>query len=164
MAKGKGPKDVEVGNKFKRMLPCPITPAKADKKAAEIVDVLTEIIIQKEKAKPYHDKVRELTLKVESLRHDIKSKTEDREVACVEERHYKTRVVRVVRIDTREVVEERTMTDDDRQEELADLSPPGERKGGKLLPMKGGKAEEKKPAEEKTPAPDEDDPDGRQPA
>jgi len=154
MAK-KGPKDVEYGEKFPRMLPCPITPAAADKKAREIVDVLTEITVQKENARPFTLKARELTLKVESLRHDIKSKTEDREVKCREERHYKTRVVRVVRLDTNAVVEERTMTEDDRQEELADLEQAGERKSpGKLIPMAGGKTPEKaaeKPAEKKAP-------------
>lgn len=129
----RGPKDLEVGSKFKRMLPCPITPAAGDKKAREIVEVLTEVIIQKEKAKPFHDKVKELTLKVESLRHDIKNKTEDREVNCVEERDYKHRAVRVRRIDTRAVVEERPMTDEDRQEELGDLA-----KGAKRPPEDGG--------------------------
>lgn len=140
MAK-RGPKNVERGEKFKRALPCPINPAKADKKAKEIVDVLTEINVQKEKAKPYRDKVKELTLKVESLRHDITSKTEEREVTCVEERDFTHREVRVIRLDTDEVVESRTMTDEDRQEEMEDLAAPGERKPGKVVPIKGDKPE-----------------------
>lgn len=140
MAKSGAPKDVEVGAKFKRPLPCPISPAVADKKSREIVDVLTEINVQKEKAKPYKDKIRELTLNVESLRHDIKSKTEEREVTCVEERHYKRRAVVIRRLDLPKtdpasIVEERAMTDEDRSPELPDLGPAGKR-GGKVLPLK----------------------------
>lgn len=117
--KGKG--NVEVGNRFKRMLPVPINPKRVQEKRDRCFDIDEEIVVEQEKMEPYKTRVRELQAEKNRLHDDVASSTEDREVACVEERDYSKREVRIIRIDTRAVVESRTMTDADRSPEIPNL-------------------------------------------
>lgn len=114
--------NVEVGERFKRMLPVPINAKRAQEKRDRCFDIDEEIIVEQTKMEPFKTRVRELQAEGRKLHEDVKTQTEDREVNCVEERDYSKREVRVLRIDTRQVVESRTMTDADRSPELPVLA------------------------------------------
>jgi len=140
MAKGTPPKNgktkqggnIEVGERFKRMLPVPINAKRTQEKRDRCFDIDEEILVEQEKMEPYKTRVRELQAESRQLHEDVKSQTEEREVPCVEERDYARREIRIMRIDTRSVVEARTMTDADRSPELPTLP-----KGDKRPPTPG---------------------------
>lgn len=119
--------NVEVGERFKRMLPVPINAKRTQEKRDRCFDIDEEIAVEHEKMEPYKTRVRELYAESSRLHDDVKNQTEEREVSCVEERDYARREVRVLRIDTRAVVESRTMTDSDRSLELPAL-PKGDKR------------------------------------
>jgi len=119
--------NVEVGERFKRMLPVPINAKRTQEKRDRCFDIDEEIKVEQEKMEPFKTRVRELQAEKGKLHDDVQSQTEDREVACIEERDYARREVRVLRIDTRAIVESRTMTDADRSPELPTL-PKGEKR------------------------------------
>lgn len=139
--KAKG--NIEVGERFDRELPCPINKAAADRKRDEVITVLDQIDEQNALMKPFRMKIAELHELKHELRDSIKSMTENRSVKCLEERDYSKRVVRVVRLDTRAVVEDRPMTDNDRQSEMDDLAPPTKRLRG-IAKEEGEKRDEDK--------------------
>lgn len=114
--------NVEVGERFKRMLPVPINTKRAQEKRDRCFDIDEEIIVEQTKMEPFKTRVRELQAEGRKLHEDVKTQTEDREVHCVEERDYSKREVRILRIDTRQIVESRTMTDADRSPELPVLA------------------------------------------
>jgi len=128
--KGKKDSNVEVGGRFKKMLPVPINAALKQKKKDRCFDIDLEIETEQEQMEPYRARIRELQDEKRQLHEDVEKSTEDREVSCVEERDYAHREVRVIRIDTREVVERRTMTDEDRQAEIANLPKAGKKPRG----------------------------------
>ena len=118
-SKGKA-EDVQRGGRFPKLLPVEIDSAAARKKESEIRELLTANVDLKEKAKPFNDKRKQNTERIDKLRQEVESLTEEREVQCREEYDFKHRVVKTRRLDTNKLVPEleRTMQDGDRQENL----------------------------------------------
>jgi hypothetical protein len=112
----------EVVSRVKRMLPCEIDEKVTKKKEQRVVHALTEKKEEQEKMNaeilPRRKRIKELETEIESLRAQVENGTEDREVFCDIVKDYKRNYVVVKRKDTGEVVEERIMTADDRQEDL----------------------------------------------
>jgi len=105
-----------------RFLPVPLTPEEFTEKAQELVRIDNEIddldAAQKSAAKYTKEKIGGLLSDKRELQEAIKTKQERRPVDCVFEPDFTARVLRLVRLDTGEIVEERTMTADELQGEL----------------------------------------------
>lgn len=112
----------EVVSRVKRMLPCEIDEKITKKKEKRIVHALTAKKNEQEKMNaeilPRRKKIKELEGEIETLRAQIENGTEDREVLCEVVKDFAHMKVLVRRRDTGDVVEDRTMTDEDRQEDL----------------------------------------------
>lgn len=111
----------EVVSIVKRMLPCPINDKVVREKEHRIAEALTEKKEEQEKMNaeilPRRKEIKRLETEIESLRGQVVKGYEDREVTCEVVKDYKRQFVVVKRKDTNKVVEERTMTDEDRQED-----------------------------------------------
>lgn len=108
------------GDTFKKLLQVKIDEKMAHKKESEIRALLTENVALKEKAKPFNDKRKLNSERVEELREEVESLTEEQEVKCRLEYDFARREVHTRRLDTNVIVKElsRTMTGEDRQETL----------------------------------------------
>lgn len=139
MATKKKPKEPIHGDTFKKALPVKIDEKMAHKKESEIRALLTENVLLKEKAKPFNDKRKLNSERVEELREEVESLTEEREVKCHLEYDFARREVHTRRLDTNTIVKElsRTMQDSDRQETL--LSNRKDQKATKQRPAKNPK-------------------------
>jgi len=120
MAAKKQKKEPIHGDTFKKPLQVKIDEKMAHKKESEIRALLTENVALKEKAKPFNDKRKLNSERVEELREEVESLTEEREVKCRLEYDFERREVHTRRLDTNVIVKElsRTMQDSDRQETL----------------------------------------------
>jgi hypothetical protein len=126
MAKPRNPRTPkqkdEIVSRVKRMLPCAIDEKVTKKKEKRIVHALTEKKDEQEKMNaeilPRRKKIKELEGEIETLRAQIENGTEDREVLCDVVKDFIHHKVLVRRRDTGDVVEDRTMTEEDRQEDL----------------------------------------------
>lgn len=115
-------KDEEVVSTVKRMLPVEIDPKAISKKEKQITKLLTD-------KRHAMDKLNELSLplkkdiktyetQIEALRASCENGTEDREVKCEVIKDFKRMKVVVRRKDDNTVVEDRTMTAEDRQVDI----------------------------------------------
>lgn len=124
----------EVVSRVKRMLPCEIDEKITKKKEKRIVHALTEKKEEQEKMNaeilPRRKRIKELEGEIETLRSQIEKGTEDREVLCEVVKDFAHLKVLVRRRDSGEVVEDRTMTEEDRQEDLLK----GSKRGKKAEP------------------------------
>lgn len=113
---------VESSGEFERLCPVPIDGTLSKKKYDRIVEALGEVKDKKanlaEISKEKRDAISEIVDEIEVLRKQIGDGTEDRLVRCISQKDFRANKVRVIRTDTREVVEEREMTADDRQETM----------------------------------------------
>lgn len=129
MAKPRSPKRArtpklkdEVVSTVKRMLPVPINDKITLQKEHRITKALTEKKEEQEKMNaeilPRRKKIKELEGEIETLRSQVEKGTEDREIVCDVIKDYKRQLVVVRRRDNREIIEDRTMTPEDRQEDI----------------------------------------------
>lgn len=118
--KGKKGKNEESGGRVKKLLPVQIDERAKRAKEAEIRELLTANTDLKEKAKPFNDKRKQNTEKIEKLRGEAESLTEEREVTCEVIYDFAHRVKKFRRLDTKKLVPEleETMQDGDREENL----------------------------------------------
>lgn len=147
----------EIVSTVKRMLPVDIDEKVTRKKEHRIAKALTEKKEQQElmnaEILPRRKAIKELESEIETLRSQVIKGTEDREVVCDVIKDFAHMKIVVRRRDTREVVEDRTMTDEDRQEDL--LS--GKGKKGKRSPADEGMAAEDAAAADPGDEPPQDD-------
>jgi hypothetical protein len=144
----KDPKDTKdqksVKKTVKRMLPCKLDEAALAKLATDLGSNLDKIAALEEKKKAEADAIKgDIGLLEEAtslLRDKIRSKSVDREVECEEVTDYRAGEMRVMRLDTKEVFQKRTLTREELQLPLDAQKP-----AGKLLVMDGGKGERKQP-------------------
>lgn len=112
----------EVVSTVKRMLAVPINEKLSLQKEHRITKALTEKKEEQEKMNaeilPRRKKIKELEGEIETLRSQVTKGTEEREVVCEVVKDYVHLKIQVRRRDTREVIEDRTMTAEDRQEDL----------------------------------------------
>lgn len=110
----------EVVSTVKRSLPVPINAKLTLQKEHRITEALTEKKEEQEKMNaeilPRRKRIRELEGEIETLRSQVMKGTEDRDVVCDIIKDFKRNYVVVKRRDTGKVIEERTMTAEDRQE------------------------------------------------
>lgn len=128
----------EVSGEFERLCPVPIDSVLSKKKYDRIVEALGEVHDKKAEladiARERRAAIKEIEEEIEVLRKQIGDGTEDRLVRCISEKDFRANKVRVIRTDTRQVVEEREMTADDRQETMPGVNktpavPPAEEVG-----------------------------------
>src|SRR4051812_37003184 len=132
MAKKTKANPEDLGKPFKKEVLCGIS---GDAKAAKqdrITEALGEIKKtkgeMKEATSGHRKTIRELENEVENLRTQVTSGKELRAVSVAEHKDYRRNLVEIVRVDTREVVETREMTMDERQQTF-ETSPPSKEKG-----------------------------------
>lgn len=139
----------EVVSTVKRSLPVPINAKLSLEKEHRITEALTEKKEEQEKMNaeilPRRKRIKELEGEIETLRAQVMKGTEDRDVVCDVIKDYKRMTVKVVRRDTDKVVEERTMTAEDRQE---DLLKAGGGRGKKAEPADDDDADDDEPGDD----------------
>jgi hypothetical protein len=92
--------------------------AKSDELASAVEELASLEGEKKINAKHFGDEIKETKSSIGSLAFDIRNKTELRDVPCSEVPDYKLGTMAIVRDDTRETVEHRTMSEDERQHKL----------------------------------------------
>lgn len=109
----------ETSTEFERELPVKITGALIEAKRDRIVVALGEIHdLEQQLREMGSDKraaIKEKKGEVEALRKQIGDGMEERPVKCIREMDFRANRVKVVRTDTRAIVEDRVMTAEDRQ-------------------------------------------------
>jgi hypothetical protein len=126
---------VEIGETFKKALPVNIDEKMAHAKEGTIRALLTKNVLLKEKAKPFNDERKLNSERIEKLRKEVESLTEEREVKCRLEYDYPHRQVHTRRLDTNAIVKDltRTMEDADRQEPLIGERKPAKQRKAKVI-------------------------------
>ena len=140
MAKGKKDEkaetkreDIRIGEPVKKDVRVKINVAECALKEAKVVKLEIKVKKIQLQMSPLKQEITKLNKEIDKLVADVDSSTEERTVLVREEFHYKKNLVRVVRADTNELVEERTMT---KQETQFDLT----QKPGGIVGGKSGKA------------------------
>ncbi len=116
MAKDKG--ENRVGKKYKKTVQVDLTDDEIAKKEKRVVVLENKVEKAKEKMKPFKQEVKELRDEIGVLCHDVDAGTEDREVYVYDEFVFSKNEVLVKRTDDDKLVEKRTMTAEEREEEL----------------------------------------------
>jgi hypothetical protein len=108
--------------KITRELPVKLTPKQLDEKRDELADA---VLLRTKLEQDLRDvsagerkKIKDAKAAAKRIATEIQSEAATMEVACTEELHYATNRYIVTRLDTKEVVEERKLTDDERQEPM----------------------------------------------
>lgn len=138
MAKKTSSEDVEVSKRFKKEVKVSITAEEITEKDHQIRKNLTKIANLEEDMKPLKDKVKALREDNKQLRIDCETETESKTLYVVNEFHFSKNKVIVKRDDNGEVVEERAMTLEERQELIPDA---GLTRGLKSVPEDDGESE-----------------------
>lgn len=145
MAKN-GAKDKTESPKFKKAVPVKLKAGEKESKNDRIVEALGERKEVKAEMKlatsQHRTRINELDKEIETLREQINGGQELREVDCVNVKDFRNNVVKTLRVDTRETIETREMTSDERQETFPALPTGEEKKRGRGRPRKTGPAEE----------------------
>lgn len=109
---------IRKSRKYKRKLPVPIDPKAIAAKERKIRKNLSEIMSIEAKLKPDKDRQRNLRDENKQLTKDADAGSEEKDVDCISEFNDDSNETTVIRLDTNEVVETRTMTADEMQVEL----------------------------------------------
>lgn len=130
---------------FKRPLPVDLTDEEVQakgRKAAKLQDECEAIESRlKSQGKELRDDLKGKRGALRALLHDVSNGTEDRDVACWEQMDYARGEVRVIRADSGKTVEARTMSPEERQEDLPTV-------GGRGRGRKAQQEPEEAPAED----------------
>ena len=128
--------DGDLGKPFKKEVHVGLSKDAKDEKLDRIAKALGERKDVKAEAKlatsDHRTRINELDKEIETLREQVATGKELRSVSVAEFKDYRKNVVSIVRVDTREVVETREMTADERQETFPEV-PRGAKKGQKRL-------------------------------
>jgi hypothetical protein len=116
-AKGK---DVVRTPNFMKDVRVPLNAADAARKERRIREHLDVIAEAEEAMKPHKKTVRDSKKEIEKLRKDVGSNSEEVEREVYALKDYKRNNIQICLVDTDEVVEDRTMTPDERQTNLED--------------------------------------------
>lgn len=126
--------DGSVGKPFKKEVLVGLSKEAKDKKLERIAEALGEKKQVKAEAKlatsDHRTRINELDKEMETLREQVATSKELRSVSVVEHKDYRRNVVEIARADTREVVETREMTVEERQQTFPD-APRGAKARGK---------------------------------
>lgn len=122
--------DVRIGEPIKREVRVKINVAECAKKADKVVQLENKVRKIQLAMAPQKQEITKLNKEIDKLCADVGSSTEERTVLVREEFHYKKAVVRVVRADNGELIDERTMSKEDTQFDLTQ-TPKGGVVGGK---------------------------------
>ena len=118
--------DVTEGKKFKRMLPCDLTDQEMKKKGKRAGEMQAEADTVRQEmndAVAGHKKdLKEINGKLRVLLSELESGKEERNVECFERKDFKRKKAEVVRTDSNEVVETRTMEAWELQEKFPQVS------------------------------------------
>lgn len=120
-ARGKKTADPEreTSTEFERVLPVRISGAIIESKRDRVIVALGEVHdLEQQLREMGADKrasIKEKKGEVEALRKQIGDGMEDRPVRCIREMDFRANKVKVIRTDTRAIVEDRLMTAEDRQ-------------------------------------------------
>jgi hypothetical protein len=126
--------DVRIGEPIKREVRVKINVAECAVKEAKVVKLENKVRkIQIEMA-PMKQEITKLNKEIDKLCADVDSSTEERTILIREEFHYKKAVVRVVRADNGELLDERTMDKTETQFDLTQTP-----KGGVVAGKAGAK-------------------------
>ena len=132
--KDKPVKGKDGSTKMKRQLPCALTDTDRVRLGNELAEALgTEEELAAELAafKTEHkSRLLPVQAKVARLSNCLRDGTEQREVECLVVRDLKAGSVKIIRTDTEELVDERAMTDAERQVDLNDKLSPGQAPAG----------------------------------
>ena len=122
--------DVRIGEPIKRDVRVKINVAECAKKADKVVQLENKVRKIQLAMAPQKQEITKLNKEIDKLCADVDSSTEERTVLVREEFHYKKSLVRVVRADNGELIDERTMSKEDAQFDLTQ-TPKGGVVGGK---------------------------------
>lgn len=137
MAKrGSNTDDVETSKRFKKEVKVKITADEVTEKDHQIRKNLTKVANLEEDMRPLKEKIAKLLKDNKQLRLDCETETEDKTMYVVNEFHFKRNEVVVKRDDNGDVVEKRTMTDEEKQEFMPEMG--GSRGGLKAVPEDEG--------------------------
>lgn len=107
---------------IKRPLRCPLTPAEKEAKAdalAGLIDERKNLENEKKaKVKMYSDLIKGKGTRIEELAEDVRTGEEMRQVDCKEVLDFRRSKVDTIRIDTDKKVDERPMTEREKQVDL----------------------------------------------
>lgn len=110
----------DLGKPFKKEVLCGISEDSKRQKLGRIAEALGEKKEVKAEMKlatsTHRAQINDLDKEMEVLREQVATAKELRSVSVAEHKDYRKNVVEIVRVDTREVVETREMTADERQE------------------------------------------------
>lgn len=138
--KGADP-EKDTSSEFERNLPVKISGPLIEAKRDRIVVALGEIHdLEQQLREMGSDKrtsIKEKKGEVEALRKQIGDGMEERPVKCIREMDFRANRVKVVRTDTRAIVEDRTMTAEDRQTVMPDAAKTPAAKDDELDPIDG---------------------------
>lgn len=126
MATKKNDDDVKISKKFKRAVTVKITGKQRTEKQDRMVEARLEIEKQKEKIAPYQKRIKSLNDEVLRLANEVEQMNEEREVQCYNEFHFSKNKVIVKTTEGDDVVEERAMTPDERQEVFPNMDDGGD--------------------------------------
>lgn len=135
MAKKTKADAADLGKPFKKEVLCGISEDVKKTKLERIASALGEKKDVKAEMKlatsEYRTRINELDKEMETLREQVSEGKELRSVSVAEHKDYRRNVVEIVRADTREIVETREMTADERQQTFPE-PPRGKAKKGNL--------------------------------
>ena len=130
---------------FKKAVPVDLAEADIKKKEKRIVKALTAVKETRADMKlatsEHRSAIRDLEKEIDTLREQIEEGAETKEVLCVNVMDYRNNVVKTLRKDTRQIVETREMTAEERQQTFPEL-PTGaaKKKGRGAKPLPPGRA------------------------
>jgi hypothetical protein len=114
----------ELGKPYKKEVLCGISEDVKKTKQDRITEALGDVKKtkgeMKEATSGHRKAIRELENEIENLRTQVTSGKELRAVSVAEHKDFRRNLVEIVRVDTREVVDTREMTIDERQETFPD--------------------------------------------
>lgn len=137
MAKDKKATKIEgAGKPYKKDVPCGLSDDAKKGKLERIAEALgdkKEVKAAMKLATSEHrTRINELDKEMEVLREQVATGKELRSVSVVERKDYRKNLVEILRVDTRDVVETREMTTEERQETFPEV--PRGKKGQRALP------------------------------
>jgi hypothetical protein len=117
-----------------RTLPVKLTEAEIQQKANALAEKVDEQAVVKTLAKgaaaDYKKRLEDLTADASALSRQIRSRSEDRPVECIESPDYHRGMMDISRIDTGEVVDSRQLSYEERQQELPRVARSGRAPAG----------------------------------
>lgn len=107
---------------FLERLPCKLTDGEVARKADELAHELSKLneieAKKKEATATFSAAIKQTNTRIHELGDTVRTKSEYRQIECVEQRAFEQNLINIKRRDTGDVVRTRAMTAKERQEEL----------------------------------------------